>query len=238
MASGHGPERLPLVLLPGLLCDDALWAPQRKYLDDIAEIHVADLTGADSMAGLADGVLAGAPGRFALAGLSMGGYVALEIMRRVPERVTRLCLLDTTARPETAEQTEKRLTLIRIAEGGGFARVMPTMLPNLVHPDHLGDDRIAGEAVRMADRVGADGFIRQQRAIMGRPDSRPTLDGIRVPTLCIVGRDDVLTPPDRAAEMAQRIPGAETAIVERCGHLSTLEQPDEVGRLMRGWLRG
>ncbi|WP_119678520.1 alpha/beta fold hydrolase [Indioceanicola profundi] len=236
MANDSGSERLSLILLPGLLCDAALWEHQRQYLADIADVHVADLTGGGSIGEFAGNVLSMSPRRFALAGLSMGGYVAMEIMRRAPERVLRLCLLDTTARPDTPEQTERRKALIRVAEGGGFARIMPTMLPNLVHPDHLRDHRISGEAVRMADRVGSEAFVRQQRAIMARPDSRPFLPSISVPTLCIAGREDTLTPPDRAEEMAAAIPGAEVAVVERCGHLSTLEQPEEVTRLMRNWL--
>lgn len=249
MADVRDTQRLPLILLPGLLCDAALWAHQGEYLRAIAaggkgaggaDIRIADLTGAADgaadMAALADGVLATAPKRFALAGLSMGGYVAFEILRRAPERVARLCLLDTTARADTAEQTERRHALIRLAEGGAFDRIPPLLLPGLIHPDRMGEDAVAGEVVRMAHRVGAASFIRQQRAIIGRPDSRPDLPRIAVPTLVIVGAEDTLTPVDRAAEMAAAIPGAVLHVIPRCGHLSPLEQPAAVNALLAEFL--
>lgn len=236
MAAQDMDARLPLVLLPGLLCDARLWGHQVLHLADMADITVPDLTGADSLAALAGQVLARAPDRFALAGLSMGGYLAFEIIRQAPDRVARLCLLDTTARPDTAEQLERRMGLIRLAEGGRFASVPGLLLPNLVHPDRLADEALATTITAMALDTGAEAFCRQQRAIMGRPDSRPALARITVPTLCIVGGEDAITPPDRAEEMAAAIPGARVAVVERCGHLSTLEQPDAVTALMRQWL--
>lgn len=228
--------RLPLLLLPGLLCDAALWAHQAQYLADVAEVTVADLTAGDSVGAMADAVLAAAPERFALAGLSMGGYVAFEIMRRAPGRVERLCLVDTTARPDTEEQLERRRALIKLAQTGKFKGVTPRLLPLLIHPDRLEDKAVAGVVMEMAERVGRDAFCRQQTAILTRPDSRPDLGAIAVPTLCIVGREDALTPPDRAEEMAQAIPGGKVAIVERCGHLAPLERPEATTALMRLWL--
>ncbi|WP_114391687.1 alpha/beta fold hydrolase [Oleisolibacter albus] len=225
-----------LLLLPGLLCDGDLWAHQVRHLADVAAVQVADLTGQDSIGAMAQAVLATAPPRFALAGLSMGGYVAFEILRQAPERVTRLCLLDTTARPDTPEQSERRRALVLAARTGRFATVLPHMLPNLVHPERLRDASLMQTITDMAKRVGAEAFCRQQTAIIGRTDSRPGLSAISVPTLCIVGRDDALTPPDRAEEMASAIPGAKLAPVERCGHCAPLEQPEAVTALMRLWL--
>lgn len=227
-----------LVLLPGLLNDHRLWEAQVDALAPLAECRVADLTQDDSLAAMAARVLAAAPERFALAGLSMGGYVALEILRRAPERVERLALLDTTARPDAPEQTQRRKDAVAIARAGGFDKIMPTMLPALVHPDHMALERVGGVAKDMARAVGPDAFARQQNAIMHRPDSRPGLPRIGCPTLVLVGADDAATPPDRAEEMADLIPGARLTVIEHCGHLSTLEQPEAVNAAMRQWLEG
>lgn len=226
-----------LVLLPGLLNDHRLWAHQTAALADMAAIVVADLTQDETMSAMAERVLATAPPRFALAGLSMGGYVAMEIMRNAPERVERLALLDTTARPDTPEQSERRTGSMAIARSGGFEKIMPVMLPNLVHPDHLALERVGGVAKDMARAIGPDAFVRQQNAIMHRPDSRPGLNRITCPTLVLVGRDDALTPVDRAEEMADLIPNSRLVVVDDCGHFSTLEQPQAVSAVMRYWLQ-
>ncbi len=227
---------LPLVLLPGLLCDPDLWSHQVAHLGEVATPAVLDLTGADSMAALACAVLDRSPDRFALAGLSMGGYVALEIMRRAPDRVVKLALLDTNAREDTPEQTARRNALVAISEKGGFERIVPTMLPNLVHPDRLEDWELVTRVEGMAAKVGPAAFRRQQAAIMGRLDSRPHLPAIACPTLVLCGRQDALTPPALHAEMAAGIPGARLAVIEDCGHLSSLERPQAVTALLRDWL--
>jgi len=227
-----------LILLPGLLTDSRLYAHQSAALADIAEITVGDPTRDDSLAGMAERLLAAAPPRFALAGLSMGGYLAFEILRRAPERVPRLALLDTTARPDTPEQTQRRNDGIALARSGRFAEVMPALLPMLVHPDHLTLEAVGGLALKMADTVGPEGFIRQQTAIRDRPDARPFLPAIACPTLVLVGRQDQLTPPDRAAEMEAAIPGARLTVIEDCGHLSAIERPEAVSAALRAWLLG
>ncbi|MBB6250487.1 alpha/beta fold hydrolase [Nitrospirillum iridis] len=226
-----------MILLPGLLCDAALWRHQVRDLADLADVRVADLTGAESMADLAAGVLASAPARFSLAALSMGGYVAQEIMRQAGDRVERLALMDTSARPDSPEQRRRRQGLLALARTGKFRGVTPRLLPQLLHPDHQADPAIAGEVMAMADRVGRDAFIRQQGAILGRPDGRPDLAAIRCPTLVVVGGQDQVTPVAWAEEMASGIAGARLAVVDRCGHLPPLEQPGETTRLMREWLR-
>ncbi len=228
--------RAPLVLLPGLLCDAAIWAPQIADLADAAMVTVGDLTGADSVAGMADQVLATAPSLFALAGFSMGGYVAFEIMRRAPGRVSRLALLDTSARPDPPERAQLRRDLIRLAQHGEFRGVTPRLLPQWVHPDRMRDAAFVEAVSAMTMRVGRDAFIRQQTAILGRPDSRPGLSRIRVPTVVICGRQDQATPVEAAREIAADIDGARLVVIEDCGHLSTLERPAAVNAALRAWL--
>ena len=229
-------EKIPLLLLPGLLCDRHLWRPQIEALADRVEPLVADLTRDDSFAAMARRVLGEAPPRFALAGLSMGGYVAQEIIRQAPERVLKLALLDTTARADRPEQTQRRRDLIALSERGRFRGVTAQLLPLLIHKDRLGDAALIKTVVEMADAVGADAFRRQETAIIERRDGRDDLARIGVPTLVLCGREDALTPPDLHEEMARLIPGAELEIIEHCGHLSTLERPDQVNGAMREWL--
>ena len=218
-------ERFHLLLLPGLLCDDRLWLPQVEALSERVDIVIADMTRDDTMAGMARRALDAAPERFALAGLSMGGYVALEIMRQAPERVTGLALLDTGARADTPEQTVRRRDLIALADRGEFKAVSPRLLPLFVHESRLTDDALIVDVTAMAESVGKDAFLRQQKAIMGRPDSRPGLPDISCPTLILCGRDDVLTPPSLSEEIAELIPGADLVLIDDCGHLSTMERP-------------
>jgi pimeloyl-ACP methyl ester carboxylesterase len=228
--------QVPLILLPGLLCDEALWSHQTSYLSEIADITVADLTGRDSVSALAADVLDKAPPRFALAGLSMGGYVALEIVRQAPERVLKLALIDTNARSDTDEQRRKRRGLMALADRGEFRGVTPRLLPVLVHPDRTNDAELTGEVMAMAERVGRDAFLRQQKLNMDRPDSRPMLPSISCPTLVLCGRQDAISTLEMHAEMADAIPGARLAVVEECGHLATLERPHAATALMRDWL--
>lgn len=230
--------KTPLLLCPGLLNDAALWRHQCDSLADVADVAVADLTGADSVAALAGAVLDRAPRRFALAGLSMGGYVAFEIMRQAPERVSRLALFDTRARLDPEESRARRFELIDIARRGGFAKLPPQMLAGQVHPDHVNDPQIAAIVLAMAERIGAEAFIRQQTAILNRPDSLPSLAAIKIPTLVVGGRQDGITPPDILQEIADGITGAKLVIVEDAGHLTPLEQPQAVSALLRYWLQG
>ena len=229
--------RLGLVLVPGLLCDAQLWRSQLDSLADIAEMWIPDHTRSDTMAGVARDVLAEAPfDDFALAGLSMGGYVSLVIMRQAPQRVRKLALLDTAARADTPEQTERRHAFIELANRGKFMGITETLMPMLVHPTRLADTALTDAIKLMAKNVGKEGFIRQQRAIMSRADSRPLLAAISCPTLVLCGRQDQLTPLDRHEEMAAGIKGAKLKVLEDCGHMSTMEKPDQVNRAMRQWL--
>jgi pimeloyl-ACP methyl ester carboxylesterase len=229
-------DGIPLVFVPGLLCDAALWAHQIQHMEDIAACHVGDTRSDDTIAGMAETILRSAPARFALAGLSMGGYVCFEIMRRAPERVLRLALLDTAATPDTEERRQRRLELIQLAEIGEFKGVAPRLLPQFIHPDRLQDGTLTDRIMAMTQRVGRDAFLRQQHAIMGRVDSRPHLAQIRVATLVLCGRQDVMTPLERHVEIADAIPRGRLATVEDSGHLTTMERPQAVTALLRDWL--
>ncbi|MDI3307052.1 MAG: alpha/beta fold hydrolase [Acetobacteraceae bacterium] len=229
------PETTALLLLPGLLCDARLWRDQVQALAGQAECRIADLTLDDSIAAMAARALAAAPSRFALCGLSMGGYVAFEILRQAPERVTRLALFDTSARPDTPEQARRRRGLMALTRNGRFRGVTPRLLPQLVHPAHL-EGPVAEEVMAMAERVGKDAFLRQQAAILGRPDSRPLLPGIRIPSLVAVGEEDALTPPALAEEIAAGIPNARLVRLPGCGHLPPLEDPAATTALLLDWL--
>jgi len=226
-----------LILVPGLLCDEALWRHQVEHLGDIAEVLVAKSTGRETMTSLAEAVLALTPGPFALAGLSMGGYIALEVIRQAPERVERFALLDTSARADTEEQSARRRGMMELAEKGNFKGVTSRTLPLFIHKDRLDDGPLVAEVTAMAERVGKDAYLGQQRAIMGRAESRPDLAKIAVPSLVICGRQDVLTPPELSEEIAAAIPGAALVTIEDCGHLSTMERPETVTALLRYWLQ-
>lgn len=225
------------MMLPGLLCDERLWRDQARELGDIAEPTIADLTRDDSIEAMAKGVLEGAPERFALAALSMGGFVAFEIMRQQPERVTMLALIDTSAALDTPQRIAQRQAGIQSMRHGRFSGVTSRMLPQLVHAKHV-NGPIGAEVRAMAKRVGGDAFLRQQNAILNRPDSRPTLSSIVVPTLVGVGDADILTPPGAAAEIHGHIAGATLHTFANCGHLPPMESPEETANVLRRWLIG
>jgi pimeloyl-ACP methyl ester carboxylesterase len=230
-------KKSPLVLVPGLLCDAQLWRSQVEDLSDIADIWIADHTRSDTMAGVAQDVLADAPfARFALAGLSMGGYIALEIMRQAPQRVARLGLLDTAAGAELPEQTRKRLDFIALADSGKFLSITDALLPLLMHPSRLGESALTDDVKSMAKNIGKGAFVRQERAIMSRADSLGLLASIACPTLVLCGRQDALTPLARHEEIAAGIKDARLEVIEDCGHLSTLEKPAQVNAALRRWL--
>jgi len=229
-------DKPSLILLPGQLCDAVLWDSQVQALADAAQITVADLTLDDSVGTMAERVLADAPARFAVCGLSLGGYVAFEILRRAPQRVTNLALMNTSARADEAHQAELRQKRVASARIGTFKGVTPHFLPSIVAPANAATPAIADVVLAMTERVGRVAFERQQRAAVTRPDCRDLLPSITVPTLVIGGLQDRVTPPALQEEIAAKIPGARLMLLDNCGHLAPLEQPQTVSQAMRDWL--
>lgn len=225
-----------ILFLPGLLCDARLWAAQTVALSDRYTCVVADMTLDDSIEGMARRALATLPERFAVAGLSMGGYAAMTLMRIAPERVERVAFLDTSPHADTAERVTAREGLVGRVEAGGFEDVIESHFQTFVHPSRLGDDRVMGDIRAAALGVGPEAYVRQQRAIMARPDNRAVLEAVRCPALVLCGAQDALTPPQLHDEMAALIPGADLVKVDECGHLSPLERPEAVTAALRAWL--
>ncbi|HEX4332902.1 MAG TPA: alpha/beta fold hydrolase [Usitatibacter sp.] len=225
-----------VLFLPGLLEDADAFAAQVERLRPHATCIVADLTEADSIAALAARALKVAPeGPLCLVGHSMGGYVALEAMRQAPRRIERLALLNTHARPDSEEATQNRRRLMALA-AKDFPAVIETLMPKLMTPRHLEDTDLRGTITEMALAVGKDAFLRQEAAIIGRIDSRPSLDAIRCPTLVVAARHDQLMPVEILQELALGIPGARLEMIEDSGHMATIEQPRQVAELLDGWL--
>lgn len=227
--------RPSLLLLPGLLCDARLWRDQVEGLADLADITVPDLTLDDSVGAMAARVLAQAPARFALGALSMGGYVAFEILRQAPQRVERLALLSTSARADPPKRAAVRRASLALAERGRFAGVTRKLLPQLVHASRV-DTPVGEEVMAMAERVGRDAFLRQQRAILERPDSQPLLPTLSMPTVVGVGDDDRMTAPEESRILQTGIAGARLHVFTDCGHLPPMEKPRETNDLLRAWL--
>jgi len=230
-------DSLATLCIPGLACSPRLYAEQIPHLWTLGPVMVGQHSLHESMADIARSILASAPERFALIGLSMGGYVSFEILRQAPERVVKLALLDTSARPDTIEQTAARRAQISQIGKVPVGTLIDAIFPRLVDKSRHADAQLRQVIRQMAEEVGGSGFIRQQTAIMGRPDSRPMLGTIRCPTLVLVGEGDELTPPPVAEEIAKGIAGAALVKVPDCGHCSTLEQAERVTRALMDFLR-
>ena len=228
--------RPTLVLLPGLLNTRRVFEQQIEALSDIADCVVPELWHHDTIGAMAEATLTLAPPTFALLGFSMGGYVAFEVMRQAAERVERLALMDTQATPDSAESTKRRRALLDQTKIGRFHGVQRTLLPQLVHSRRINDAAISQPIFDMAQEIGADGFMNEQRAIIDRADSRHMLVDIDIPTVVIVGRQDQVTPLPRSEEMAADIANSRLVVLEECGHMSPLEKPAEVTAALRRWL--
>lgn len=229
-------DKPALLILPGLLEDAEAFTHQIEALRGQANVYVADLTRAEAIADLAKQALEQVPaGKFSLAGHSMGGYVALEVMRQAPERVERLALLNTHARPDSPESTENRRRLMALAEKD-FPAVIQSLMPKLMTEAHVMDLDMTGTISEMALGIGKDAFIRQEKAIIGRIDSRAHLPRIKCPTLVLAARDDALMPVELLEELARGIPKATLAVVEGSGHMASLEQPAKVTELLQAWM--
>jgi pimeloyl-ACP methyl ester carboxylesterase len=228
--------RTTLVLLPGLLNTRRVFEQQIEALSDIADCIVPELWHHDTIGAMTEATLALAPPSFALVGFSMGGYVAFDIVRRAAQRVERLALVDTQAVPDSAESSSRRRALLDQTKIGRFHGVQRTLLPQLVHRSHINDAAITQPIFDMAQEIGAEGFVREQLAIIGRADNRPLLVDIEVPAVVIVGRQDQVTPLPRSEEMAADISTSRLVVLEECGHMSPLEKPAEVTAALRRWL--
>lgn len=226
-----------LVLLPGMMCDRRLWSAQAAALAPDCRVHHASIAGPDSVAAIAARLLKALPPRFALAGLSMGGIVAFEILRQAPERVLKLALLDTTFRPDPPARQRLRERQIERVRRGDLAGVLRDELkPNYVAACHRDKRELLDDVLAMGLREGAAVFVDQSRALQRRPDSAATLGRIECPTLVLCGAEDRLCPPALHREMAARIARAELHIIDACGHLAPMEQPEAVTGLLRRWL--
>ncbi|WP_203364017.1 alpha/beta hydrolase [Bacillus sp. REN10] len=229
--------KMPLLLLPGTLCTEQLWAHQIENLSDIAEVKVGDLTTEPTIQGMAKYVLDHAPERFFLAGLSLGGIVAIEIMRQAPERVLKLALLDTTANPPRPEQLDTWTQFIDMSNNGKFLEVTKErLLPHLIYQQHPMKERLSATIIEMAECIGKDAYINQVKAVMTKPNGFDVLPNIQCSTLLLVGREDALCTVRMHEEMKREIPHADLVIIEDCGHLSSIEQPETVTKVFRKWL--
>ena len=229
-------ERQELVLVPGLLCTETVFSGQIPGLSSGADITIADSTAHDSIAAMAGAIIATATAPFALAGFSMGGYVALEVVRRAPEMVRRLALVATTAHPDDASKSARRRDFMAIARRGRFRGMTRGLLPLYLHPQSLKNERLCETIIAMSQSFGAETFIAQQQAILGRDDARDWLAAITCPTLIIAGADDPFMPLAEQQYMAREIGDAHLAVVAGSGHMVPLEQPAEVCALMEEWL--
>lgn len=229
-------NRIPLLLLPGTLNNATLWQAQVDALSPHADIHVADLTRQGTTSAMADDALAlMPPGPFAMAGFSLGGYVALEIMHRAGERVAALALVNTSARPETPEGRPGREKMMALALRD-FPRLTGSLIQFMLPPESLADTALVASIQSMMNEVGAEAFVRQSQAVMDRADSRDVLVSVHCPTLVIAGADDKVAPPRFSEEMAAAIPGAQLHVLPATGHLSPMERSGPVAALMQDWL--
>lgn len=229
-------ENLPIILIPGLGTSPRTYANILPALWKRGSVTIANQMEYDSIESVAKHILASAPQRFALIGHSMGGYIAFEMLRQAPARVAKLALLNTSARPDTDEAKEKRKKQIEKAKQGKFAEIIEDALPAFVCPLHK-DDKSLQEIITTAHNdAGAESYIRQQTAIMGRKDSRPDLKNIKIPTLILTGDEDKLIPRELSQEIADAIIGSKLVIIPQSGHMTPLEQPKAVSKALVEWL--
>jgi pimeloyl-ACP methyl ester carboxylesterase len=231
-------DTMPILLVPGLVSSPRIYAPVVPALWRLGPVTVANHIRDDNIGAIARRILAEGPPRFALAGHSMGGYIAFEIMRQAPGRVAKLALINTQARPDTPEATERRRGMMARARSGQYRAVLDELFPGFVHPSRRDDAGLRKLVHDMGDDVGVEGFIRQQTAMIGRVDSRPSLAWIKCPTLVLTGDQDNTIPNSLSKEMADGIHGARLVILKNCGHLPQPEQPEATAAALVEWLRG
>ncbi|HEY0568371.1 MAG TPA: alpha/beta hydrolase [Xanthobacteraceae bacterium] len=228
---------MPILLVPGLVCSPRIFAPVIPHLWRFGPVTVANHIRDDNMGAIARRILAEAPPRFALAGHSMGGYIAFEIMRQAPQRVAKLALMNTQARPDTPEATTRRRGLIARVQAGEYHAMLDELFSLFVHPSRSDNADLRQLVHDMGDDVGPEAFVRQLIAIMSRPDSRPTLAWIKCPTLVLTSDEDNTVPNSLSTEMANGIPGAKFTMIGDCGHMTPPEQPQATAEALVEWLR-
>jgi pimeloyl-ACP methyl ester carboxylesterase len=225
-----------LVLIPGLAGDAVMWQAQTQALTAwrpvVSDVHMRH----DSIPAMAAALLAEHEGPLLLCGASMGGMVAMEAARRQPERIAGLALLGTTARPETSEMRALREAAIELFAQGRAAEVIEGNVGFAFHPDQAGDAALIARYLDFVMRAGAGQLIRQNRAVIARPDARIHLPQLRCPALVMCGDSDQLTPPENSEEIARLVPGAQLEVVPRCGHMLTMEKPGFVNARLLDWL--
>ena len=230
------PAKLPILLIPGLGGTLRSYAPVLPTLWRFGPVTIANHTSDDSIAAIARRILADAPARFALAGHSMGGYIAFEIMRQAPERVAKLALLNTQARADTPEAIARRQAFAAMLKTAGPDAVLDAMWPYLLHPSRVNDEDLKQLMRDMRADIGAEAYLRQQKAVIERIDSRPLLPTITCPTLVMSGDQDNIISNSLSVEMADGIRGAKLVILGDCGHMSMNEQPETATAALTGWL--
>ncbi len=226
---------IPFLLVPGLNCDARVYAGVANALWPFGPVTVANHQTGNTVDAIAKAILAEAPPKFALIGFSMGGYICFEILRQAPERVLKLGLLDTTARPDSEESTANRRRMIALAQKGKFIEAIEQTFPKSVYVENANSSDLYAIHRGMAEANGPKIYEQQQEAIIARPDSRPLLGKINVPTLIVVGEGDQITPPEAAKEMQAGIAGSSLVVVPRAGHLALLEQPETVHAALKDW---
>jgi pimeloyl-ACP methyl ester carboxylesterase len=228
---------MPILLVPGLVSSPRIYAPVAPALWRFGPVSVANHIRDDTMGAIARRILAEAPPRFALAGHSMGGYIAFEIVRQAPDRVAKLALINTQARPDTPEAMTRRRDMIARAQAGDYRVILDELFPGFVHPSRIGEAVLRQLVHDMGDDIGVEAFVRQQTAIIGRADSRPTMATITCPTLVLTGDTDNTIPNSLSVEMAEGIPGAQLSIIPDCGHLPQVERTQACADALVEWLR-
>jgi len=213
----------PLVLIPGYMLDDALWDGMLPFLPPELPLHFASLAEGDSIAAMAQAILAKCPPQFSVLGFSMGGYVAREIVRMAPERVTSLALVATSSRADLPLQVEQRSKAARANPIGAFRGLGRAAIAQSLHPDHAGNEALVAHVRIMGERLGREVFVRQSLIVRDADTNR--LSDIRCPTLVVAAAEDQLRSPEEARELAEGIPGARLATIPKAGHLIPLEQP-------------
>jgi pimeloyl-ACP methyl ester carboxylesterase len=228
-----------IYLLCGLLCDKIVWESQVAALQASGyDVRVLSFQGFDSIGGMAAHLLEQAPERFSLVGHSMGGRVALEAYRQAPQRIERLALLDTGYGPAAPSETESRGVLVRKALADGIDAIAETWALPMIGPSKQKDSVLVNAILKMVGRMSGEIYAGQTQALLTRPDATPTLSEIRCPTLILCGKQDSWSPPERHQHMAEIIPDSELHLIDDCGHMSTMEQPDEVSSILTAWMQG